>query len=75
MRERRLGGLAVRRFGPVTLLQDAFALLRRIAGMPDYEEYRRHLRRAHPGCPVPSEREYFDRYLEARYGNGPTRCC
>jgi uncharacterized short protein YbdD (DUF466 family) len=75
MPDRRLGGSAVRRFGPAALLQDAFALLRHIAGMPDYEAYVRHLRVAHPGRPVPTEREYFDRYLEARYGNGPTRCC
>jgi uncharacterized short protein YbdD (DUF466 family) len=43
--------------------------------MPDYEAYLRHLRRCHPSRPIPSEREYFDRYLEERYGNGPTRCC
>ena len=50
-------------------------LLRRIAGMPDYREYVDHLRRAHPERAVPSEREYFEQYVAARYGDGPTRCC
>lgn len=43
--------------------------------MPDYQEYIRHLRLMHPAWPIPSEREYFDQYLQARYGDGPTRCC
>lgn len=50
-------------------------LLRRIAGMPDYEAYLAHLRSAHPGCPVPSARRFYEDYLRARYGDGPTRCC
>lgn len=49
--------------------------VRRIAGMPDYEQYVAHLRSAHPGCPIPSERQYFEEYLRARYEGGPTRCC
>lgn len=49
--------------------------LRRVAGMPDYVAHLEHLRRCHPGRPVPTEREYFDAYLRARYGDGPTRCC
>jgi uncharacterized short protein YbdD (DUF466 family) len=72
MPERRLGGSAARR---LDTLRRVVANLRRIAGMPDYEAYVRHLRRCHPSRPIPSEREYFDRYLEERYGNGPTRCC
>ena len=50
-------------------------VLRRIAGMPDYEAYVRHLRSCHPERAVPSEREYFEQYVAARYGDGPTRCC
>ena len=54
----------------------AFArLIRRIAGMPDYEAHVQHLRDAHPGCPIPSRREYYDEFLRARYANGPSRCC
>jgi uncharacterized short protein YbdD (DUF466 family) len=49
--------------------------LRRVVGMPDYEEYLRHLRQCHPDRPVPSEGEFFELYLRTRYGDGPTRCC
>ncbi|HTS90344.1 MAG TPA: YbdD/YjiX family protein [Gemmatimonadales bacterium] len=48
---------------------------RQVVGMPDYDRYVRHLRLAHPGRPIPSEREFFELYLKARYGEGPTRCC
>ena len=53
----------------------AMATLRRIVGMPDYASYIEHLRRKHPDCAVPSEREFFDQYVAARYSGGPTRCC
>jgi uncharacterized short protein YbdD (DUF466 family) len=49
--------------------------VRRILGMPDYAAYCAHVRATHPGTPLPSEREYFDDYLKARYEGGPTRCC
>jgi uncharacterized short protein YbdD (DUF466 family) len=54
---------------------DIVGTLRRVAGMPDYAAYVAHLRRCHPERAVPSEREYFDEYVRARYGDGPTRCC
>jgi uncharacterized short protein YbdD (DUF466 family) len=56
-------------------LREWLSDLRRVVGMPDYPAYLRHLQRCHPERPVPSEREYFDLYLRARYGDGPTRCC
>ena len=49
--------------------------IKRVTGMPDYQAYLAHLRLMHPDWPVPSEREYFALYLDARYGDGPTRCC
>jgi uncharacterized short protein YbdD (DUF466 family) len=49
--------------------------IRRIAGMPDYAAHVEHLRRCHPEAPIPSEREYYDDFVRARYGDGPTRCC
>ena len=67
---RRSGGRAVRR--SVAL---AGRLLRRVAGMPDYQAYVEHLRRCHPERALPTEREYFEQYVAARYGDGPTRCC
>jgi uncharacterized short protein YbdD (DUF466 family) len=67
---RRTGGQAVRR-----TVARAGELLRRIAGMPDYEAYVEHLRRCHPERALPTEREYFEQYVTVRYGDGPTRCC
>jgi uncharacterized short protein YbdD (DUF466 family) len=49
--------------------------VRRIAGMPDYAAHVEHLRRCHPERPLPSEREFFEEYVRARYADGPTRCC
>jgi uncharacterized short protein YbdD (DUF466 family) len=51
------------------------AAVRRILGMPDYATFVEHMRRRHPTCAVPTEREYFDQYVAARYSGGPTRCC
>ena len=56
-------------------LAQALAALRRIAGMPDYAAHVEHLRRSHPERPLPTEREFYQEYLRARYGDGPTRCC
>lgn len=50
-------------------------VIRRILGMPDYQAYVAHLRAAHPGCTVPSEREFFEEFVRAKYSGGPTRCC
>ena len=55
--------------------REAQRIVRRIAGMPDYAAHVAHLRERHPGCPIPTEREFFERYLAARYEGGPTRCC
>ncbi|HJR49964.1 MAG TPA: YbdD/YjiX family protein [Gemmatimonadales bacterium] len=70
MQDRRTGGQAVRR-----TVAWAGGLLRRIAGMPDYPAFVEHLRRCHPDRLVPTEREFYEEYLRARYADGPTRCC
>jgi uncharacterized short protein YbdD (DUF466 family) len=57
------------------LLRRIVSAVRAIAGMPDYEAYVAHLRRCHPERPVPSERRFYDEFVESRYGDGPTRCC
>ncbi len=49
--------------------------LRRALGMPDYAAYCAHLRERHPDRALPTEREFFDQFVRARYGDGPTRCC
>ena len=51
------------------------AALRRILGMPDYAAFVEHMGRRHPGCAIPTEQEFFDQYVTARYSSGPTRCC
>ena len=59
----------------VALLSRLLAVVRRIAGMPDYVDYLNHLRRCHPEHPTPSERQFYEEFVTARYGEGPTRCC
>jgi uncharacterized short protein YbdD (DUF466 family) len=49
--------------------------VRQIAGMPDYQAYIEHAERCHPGQRVLTEREFYERHLESRYGDGATRCC
>jgi uncharacterized short protein YbdD (DUF466 family) len=51
------------------------ATLRTIAGMPDYAAHLEHLRRCHPGQPIPTERQFYEEFLLTRYADGPTRCC
>lgn len=53
----------------------AVRVLKRISGMPDYTGYLNHMAERHPGCAVVSEREFYDQYVQARYGNGASRCC
>lgn len=46
-----------------------------ILGGQDYRRYVDHLRRAHPGREIPTERDYWrDRYAEADR-NPQNRCC
>ena len=54
---------------------DLLSAVRRIAGMPDYPAHLEHLRRCHPEQAVPSEREFYEEFVRARYADGPTRCC
>ena len=63
--------------GPAGTWASLAALLsavRRVAGMPDYAAHLEHLRRCHPERPLPSDREFFEEYVRARYADGPTRC-
>ena len=63
------------RASPLNLLGRLAAMVRGIAGMPDYQAYLEHLHRCHPGRAPLGEREFFDEYLRARYADGPNRCC
>jgi uncharacterized short protein YbdD (DUF466 family) len=57
------------------LLTKLIGMLRRVAGMPDYTAHLEHLHRCHPGQPVPTERQFYEAFIRARYGDGPNRCC
>jgi uncharacterized short protein YbdD (DUF466 family) len=56
-------------------VEQVLQVVRRVAGMPDYAAHVAHLRRCHPERDVPSGREFYEEYVRARYGDGPTRCC
>lgn len=56
-------------------ISSLLSAVRRIAGMPDYAAHVEHLRRCHPERVLPSEREFYEDYVRARYADGPTRCC
>jgi len=60
---------------PLSLLPAFLSLLRSVAGMPDYAAHLEHLRRSHPGRPIPTEREFYEEFVRNRYQDGPTRCC
>jgi uncharacterized short protein YbdD (DUF466 family) len=64
-----------RRTSATPSLASVLATIRRVAGMPDYAAHVRHLQSCHPGCPVPTERQFYEEFVRARYGDGPTRCC
>jgi uncharacterized short protein YbdD (DUF466 family) len=72
---RRNGGTRERWNAGTFLRSHVPSFLRRLAGMPDYHAHVEHLRRRHPETPIPSEREFYDDFVRARYGDGPTRCC
>ncbi len=54
--------------------QHACAVIRGVAGMPDYTAYLEHTTRAHPGATPMTEQEYFDDYVTGKY-SGVSRCC
>ena len=55
--------------------RNAVHAARMVAGVPDYEAYVGHLRRAHPDALPPDRAAFFAERLQARYGRGRTRCC
>lgn len=49
--------------------------LRLMVGVPDYDTYVAHLRRAHPERVPMSYEAFFRERQQARYGGGTGRCC
>lgn len=46
-----------------------------VLGEKDYEKYVAHLKRHHPGCPIPTEREYWHKRWADQETNPGSRCC
>lgn len=44
-------------------------------GVPDYDNYVRHLQLHHPDQSIPDYAEFFRQRQDARYRNGGTRGC
>ena len=44
-------------------------------GIPDYDAYCDHIRRAHPDRAPMDRRTFFRERMDARYGRGRSRCC
>jgi uncharacterized short protein YbdD (DUF466 family) len=53
----------------------AGAVLRAVAGVPDYERYVTHMRARHPGETVLSRDEFARRRLTERYERPGSKCC
>ena len=53
----------------------AGAVLRTIAGVPDYERYLAHMTSCHPGQPVLTRDEFARTRLAERYEKPGSRCC
>ena len=51
------------------------AVLRAVAGVPDFQGYLAHMRAAHPGSPVMSEAEFSVARTTERYDRVGSRCC
>ena len=49
--------------------------VRQVLGVPDYERYLEHARRAHPDAVPMSRDDFCRRRLEERYGQIGNRCC
>jgi uncharacterized short protein YbdD (DUF466 family) len=56
-------------------LHRLLSMTRTVVGMPDYEAYLEHFRRFHPDAPILTPRQFYLEFVQARYGDGPTRCC
>lgn len=56
-------------------LRSARQACRQVFGIPDYERYLAHMASHHAGEPLLSQREFFARAIERKYGNSGPRCC
>jgi len=56
-------------------LQRVVAVVRRIIGVPDYDEYLAHMQRQFPDCTPMDERTFERERMAARYRMPGSRCC
>ena len=75
MAHRRWPSRQLQRIKVALRFRPAIRIVKRIAGMPDYEAFLAHMRTRHPDCRLPSEREFFESYLKQKYAGGGSRCC
>jgi len=56
-------------------LQRVVAVVRRVIGVPDYDEYLAHMQRQFPDCTPMDERTFERERMAARYRMPGSRCC
>ena len=61
--------------GLAPALRKVAAMIRRVIGAPDYEQYVAHVRARHPGESPMSREEFVSRRLAERYDKPGSRCC
>ena len=67
--------LSVAKGPELSFIPRVLGVIRSILGMPDYERHITHLREHHPERTIPTERQFYEEFVRARYVDGPTRCC
>ncbi|HWM27863.1 MAG TPA: YbdD/YjiX family protein [Woeseiaceae bacterium] len=58
-----------------TLWRRLVQTARLCCGVPDYDNYVRHLKRKHPDRPIPDYASFFRERQNARYRGSGGRCC
>ncbi len=56
-------------------LRQVIAVVRRIIGVPDYNEYLAHMQRQFPDCTPMDERTFERERMAAKYRMPGSRCC
>ncbi|MDM5197547.1 YbdD/YjiX family protein [Fictibacillus enclensis] len=46
-----------------------------VSNLPDYESYVAHIKIHHPEVAPPTEAEFFNDFLDKKYGASARRCC
>lgn len=57
-----------------TVLKNIGNVFKGVSNLPNYEAYVTHLKLHHPEKTLPTEKEFFEKYLADKYGPSATRC-